>query len=574
MTVLRGKDPHDAVVGLAPYDGSRRQQWFPRGGQWQWGYDRSLCLVPDRNSHHLTLAPCSSSSSSIWTLDVHGLLSMGSNVMDVPWETPRTRIIMYPKHGGENQRWWTLSGLKGASSRKIYPFSAGDINTYKQEVARGLINKLSPLSEPVPHTRDVDHYPGTVAPTTPRISATITLDLSNLGHPKHLRMTVPEDWQATDLYVAAGDVFQVILPETLSAERASQITVRVGAQCDCLDPSSDNVTGQEFKRMPVVTEEFDVEPGENSMRSQFGGNLIFMYDDGDNFVIDVEVRNVVRTPRYILDHTKSTHWQQMKQLDSPYSILETERVVLVVPTAAARRIADPDELLRHYDVVMRMLNDLAGFNDHDRPPRGKQWMVDDIQISCGSAHAGFPAMFDSQYYNLCSSVTPRHWVTWHELGHNYQQHKWWSYVYGSESTVNLFSLYIQEQLMAEDRLKKENLYHKTAAAVDNGLTFEEADCWQKLVFLMEIKHAFPQQGWEMYRQLNRTTRALSEKEADFLSASRQRQYDYVYKVLSCGVGADLILHYRRWGLPISQEACTDVQGMQLQKAPANLSLQC
>ncbi|XP_071544031.1 uncharacterized protein [Panulirus ornatus] len=573
VTVLSGTDPQDAVVGLAPYNGSTRQQWFFRDGQWQWGSDRSLCLTPDWKSHCLMLAPCSSASGA-WTHDMQGLFSMGSYVMEVPAETPQTRILVHPKHGGKTQQWWTLSKLKAALGCKIYPFSACDTNVYKQEVARGIINKLSPLSGPLPHLRDVDHFPGTVASTTRRISANITLNVSNLDYPEYLRMTVPEDWQATDMYVVDGDVFQVILPETLSPERASQITVRVGAHCDNLTPTSDNVSGKDFKRMPVITEEFDVEPGVNNMRSQFGGNLIFMYDEGEKFVVDVEVRNVVKAPHYIMGHTDSIHWQQMKQLDSPYSILETERVVLVVPTEAARSITDPDELLQHYDGVMSMLEYLAGFDETDPPPQGKQWLVDDIQISAGSAHAGFPAMFNRQYYNLCSTKTPLSWVTWHELGHNYQQKDWWSYAYGSESTVNLFSLYIQEQLMGEDRLKKDNLYVKTAAAVDKGLIFQGADCWQKLVFLMEIKHAFPQQGWKMYRQLNRTTRKLSKEEADILAHSTQRQYDYVYRILSCMVGADLILHYRRWGLPISLEAQREVKGFGLQEAPANLSGQC
>ncbi|XP_042211670.1 uncharacterized protein LOC121859069 isoform X2 [Homarus americanus] len=570
VTVLSGTGPDDAVVGLAPYEGSKRQQWFVKDGQWQWGGNLSFCLAPDWNSHTIKLASCSS-NSHFWSLDSNGVFSFESFVLDVPWEQPRTNIIMYPKHGGENQRWWTLSGLKSASNRKIYPFSAQDHNKYKQEVARGFINKLSPLSEPIPHTRDVEDFPGRVAPTTPRINANIPLDITSLGHRENLRMTLPENWKATDFYVAAGDVFHVILPETLSLERASQITVRVGAQCDCLEPSSANVSGRNFNRFPLVTEEFDVEPGVNSMRCQFGGNLIFMFDEGDHFNITVEVRNVVRAPRYILGQNNALQWQNMKQLDAPFSILETHKVVVVVPTITARNITDPQGLLLRYDDVMSKLEFLSGFDETDPPPRGKQWLVDDVQIKAGSAHAGFPAMFDRYCYDLCCPSTPHDWVTWHELGHNYQQGKWWSYAYGSETTVNLFSLYIQEKLKGEDRLKKENQYMKTAAAVDKGLTFIEADCWQKLVFLMEIKHAFPQSGWEMFRRLNRTTRSLPLNEANTLASRTSHQYDYVYKILSRSVGSDLILHYHRWGLPISQEAQTEIKRLELPMAPADLS---
>nr|XP_045612961.1 TRPM8 channel-associated factor 1-like [Procambarus clarkii] len=570
VTVVSGAGPQDAVVGLAPYEGSTRQQWFLRDNCWLWGCNRSLCLVPDLRSSSLKLERWSPNLPT-WNISTNGVMTVGNYAMDVPWEKPRTRIIVYPKHGGINQMWWTLSGLKDASRRSVYPFSARDNNTYKQEVARGLINKLSPLSQPVPHARDVDRFPGRVAPTTPRITETLTLNITGLRQRENLRMTVPEDWQATDLYVAAGDVFQVILPDTLTPARASQISVRVGAQCDCLEPTSNNVSGKGFNRMPVVTEEFDVQPGENCIRSQFGGNLVFMFDDGDNFKIHVIVRNVVKAPHYIMGKTNFEEWKTLRQLDAPYSILETDVVVVVVPTLSARKITNLDELLRRYDDVIRKLEFVSGFDESDPPPRGKQWLVDDVQITAGSAHAGFPAMFDRQYYDLCCLSTPHDWVTWHELGHNYQQGKWWSYAYGSESTVNLFSLYIQEKLKGEDRLKKENQYMKTAAAVDGGLTFKKADCWQKLVFLMEIKHAFPHHGWEMFRQLNITTRALSREEANTLASSTQHQYDYVYKQLSHTVGADLILHYQRWGLTISPQAQEEVQKLRLPKAPADLS---
>ncbi|XP_069169092.1 TRPM8 channel-associated factor 1-like [Procambarus clarkii] len=570
VTVVSGAGPQDAVVGLAPYEGSTRQQWFLKDNCWLWGYDCSLCLVPDLISSSLKLEPWSPNLPA-WNMDAEGVMAVGNHAIDVPLQDPRTRITVAPKNGGINQRWWTLSGLKAASRRSIYPFSARDNNTYKQEVARGLINKLSPLSQPVPHARDVDRFPGRVAPTTPRITETLTLNITGLRQRENLRMTVPEDWQATDLYVAAGDVFQVILPDTLTPARASQIFVRVGAQIDCLEPTSNNVSGKMFNRMPVVTEEFDVQPGENCIRSQFGGNLIFMFVEGDKFEIQVEVKNIVKAPRYILGQTDAEQWNKLKELDAPYSILETDRVVLVVPTLSARKISNLDELLRRYDDVIRKLEFVSGFDESDPPPRGKQWLVDDVQITAGSAHAGFPAMFDRQYYDLCCLSTPHDWVTWHELGHNYQQGKWWSNAYGKESTVNLFSLYIQEKLKGEDRLKKENLYLKTATVVDGGLRFEKANVWEKLVFLMEIKHAFPHHGWEMFRQLNITTRALSREEANTLASSTQHQYDYVYKQLSHTVGADLILHYQRWGLTISPQAQEEVQKLRLPKAPADLS---
>ncbi|XP_069990263.1 uncharacterized protein [Penaeus vannamei] len=571
LTVLSGSDPRDAVVGLAEYTGSGRQQWFVQGGQWQWAGNRSLCLSPDEGRQGLCLAP-SGKSSAFWTLNEEGIFGTESRALDVPWEEPRTKVILYPAHGGQNQKWWRLSSLIAATRCVKYPLACTDVDTYKQEMARILVNKLSNVSLPLPHAVDVDTFPGSVAKTTPRCSRSFTLDLTVLGQASNLRMTAPEDWQPTDAYVPAGEVFQIVLPETLSEARADQITARVGAQRDVLGPESGNVVDQrKFMRCPVVSEEFELKPGVNTLRSQFGGSLIFTYEEGENFTTIAEVRNVVEAPFYVMGQTTTSQWAKMKELDAPYCVLVGDKVVVVAPTKAAWKLSDPKRLLRRYDDVIGMLESLSGFTAGDPPPRGKQWIVDDVQISCGSAHAGFPAMFDRQYYDLTSLGTPHDWVSWHELGHNYQQGEWWSYTYGSESTVNLFSCYIEEQIGIGNRLQRENRYMETAFAVDKGLTFEAADCWQKLVFLMEIKNAFPYPGWDMFRNLNRSVRALSPEQADQLAASEQRKLDYVYKILSREVGADLILHYERWGIFISPEARLEIQQEGFEKAPEDLT---
>lgn len=569
LTVLNGTSPNEASIGLAPYTGDARQQWFVKDGIWEWSQDRSYCLAPDLQKGMLKLALNKDSGSS-WTIDKDGLFVNRSRALDVPWEGDRTKVILYGKHGGINQRWWRMSSLKSCVGCKMYPLSAADENTFKDEVARGIVNRLCPLTEPLPHPRDIDHYPGTVAPGTPRKTLMCTLVVGTVQQRSNLRMTVPEDWQATNMYVVAGDIFTITLPN-ITEKQAEQITVRVGAHRDCLNPTSPNLQKGFFKRMPVVSEEFDINPGVNRLRSQFGGNLIFTYEGKERFNVTAEVKNVVETPHYILGKSSSTDWKKMKGLDAPFSVLETDKAVLIAPTSEARGIVDIDGLLRRYDDIMTKLEDLSGFTQNDPPPQGKQWMVDDVQITAGSAHAGFPAMFDHQYYDLTSPETPHDWVVWHELGHNYQQGPYWSYAYGSESTVNLFSLYIEEKLKGDDRLKRENRYLPAAQAVDKGLTFEQADCWQKLVFLMEIKHSFPSHGWEMYRHLNRTIRALSEQDAAVLKKNRQNQYDYVYVTLSRFIGTDLLPHYQRWSLPVSEKAQNEVRSLRLPKAPQNMS---
>lgn len=137
----------------------------------------------------------------------------------------------------------------------------------------------------------------------------------------------------------------------------------------------------------------------------------------------------------------------------------------------------------------------------------------------------------------------------------------------------MFSLYIQEQLFDEDRLEQQNKYVTATDAVDTGMTYDEATVWQKLMFLMEIKFAFPEQGWEMYRQLRKITRALSEEvAADLAEAShRQQRLDHAYKTLSKIVCSNLIETYNRWVIIISQDAKDEILAPGLPKAPGDLS---
>ena len=227
---------------------------------------------------------------------------------------------------------------------------------------------------------------------------------------------------------------------------------------------------------------------------------------------------------------------------------------------------------QRYDKVVDMHNDLSDFSSDDPPPRGKQWFVTDKTISAGSAHAGFPMMFWN--YDLASLDKPFYWGVLHELGHNYQQWNFWSFAYGSESTVNLFSVHAKDVLGHNDDFGGHEgiKYRKAAENVDNGMTFEKADAWDKLVFLLEILRAFPKVGWEMIRVLNRRVRAMDDAEAEKLSKDRQAQMDYVCKTLSEVVGQDLRGTYDRWGIKLSDEAKEHVAKMNLRKAPADLSV--
>lgn len=112
LTVLKGTGPSDAVIGMAKPTGGVQQQWIVCGGQWQWAGNRSYCLEPDFTKGQVRLA-LSASSNAVWTHDSADRMMVKSYALDVPWEKPRTKVIVYPHlHDGTNQKWWILSDLK------------------------------------------------------------------------------------------------------------------------------------------------------------------------------------------------------------------------------------------------------------------------------------------------------------------------------------------------------------------------------------------------------------------------------------------------------------------------------
>lgn len=226
--------------------------------------------------------------------------------------------------------------------------------------------------------------------------------------------------------MVAGNVVNVNLLDTLSAEIASQISVRISAHMDFLQPTSSNVINKhKWMCMPIVTETFELVPETNKICSQYGCHLIFMFSEGKNFTINAEVKNVAASSYFRLGETTIDQWQEELKKVSLHCLLETDKVVAVVATSDVKNISDPDSLMNRYDEIITMLNYAAGFDDTEPPPRGKYWLVKDIQITAGSAHAAFPAMFDRTYYDMASEETSYNWVIWHELGHDYQQIPYW-----------------------------------------------------------------------------------------------------------------------------------------------------
>ena len=110
LTVINGRSVCNAIIGMSKCHGGLNQQWFHKNGQLLWGGDQSLCLSKGK-SGKLCLAP-HDSQRELWIRNTQNQFILGSLALDVPWRSPRTKVHLYPKHSGSNQKWWIFSQLK------------------------------------------------------------------------------------------------------------------------------------------------------------------------------------------------------------------------------------------------------------------------------------------------------------------------------------------------------------------------------------------------------------------------------------------------------------------------------
>lgn len=100
----------------------------------------------------------------------------------------------------------------------------------------------------------------------------------------------------------------------------------------------------------------------------------------------------------------------------------------------------------------------------------------------------------------------------------------------------------------------------------NTVTWDDVDDpWNELVFLMQPVHAFPELGWDIYRQVHRAYRDLPEAERASTCQSEAQQVDTFYRLLSQASMADLRDHFTRWGFTLSQAALDSVAALGLEE---------
>jgi hypothetical protein len=404
--------------------------------------------------------------------------------------------------------------------------------------------KKAPVSRCDPHPAAAA-FPGSVSTDAPRVTRSVTVDLSVPG------------WQGTGLYAPPGGRITVA---TDPADAPRGLRVRIGCHKDALWHH------KTWRRCPEICRSVKMEAPVTRVANPFGG-LVYVEVPGGLGPGEAvfTLSGGVEAPRFVLGLTAEKEWREgIRSLPAPWAELETEKIVLTVPASAVRGLDKPEELMRFWDRVSDACRELAALPpERERPER----YVADVQISAGYMHAGYPIM---THLDIVDSMldterlrTNGHggvWGLFHELGHNHQSSDW-TFGGTGEVTVNLFTLCVFETVCGLEteahpsftKTAREDKIRKYRAG---GADF---DAWKRdpflaLIMYIQLREAF---GWEAYRKVFALYRDLPGSERPKSDDAKRDQWLVRFSRV---VERDLGPFFEAWGVPVSADARAAVVG--------------
>ena len=359
-------------------------------------------------------------------------------------------------------------------------------------------------------------------------------------------------WHSTGLYAVPGKLI------TVSAKGKKIIPgfkVRIGCHSDH--------TWQWYqtaqRRWPVISLNKEIKSPVTQVANPFGGLIYIEVPNNapENLKLTFTIQGAVESPRFVYEKTSPEEWKAaIQDVSAPWAELECEKLVLTIPSELATQIDDPREILQFWQQIADAQDDLSGRT----PPRYKERMVVDVDISAGYLHSGYPLMghLDSgpHLINIKMLKEKGTWGWFHELGHNHQRRAWNK---PGEVTVNIFSMYSMEHVVG---LKTEEVdwYKKCITAANkfyqNGPSPDKA-AWEDgttlpLAMFIQLRKEF---GWDFYKQVFRAYETAGQKKWPKTDPDRR---DMWLVVTSKAAKRNLAPFYDRWGFSTSAAAKKEV----------------
>jgi hypothetical protein len=436
-----------------------------------------------------------------------------------------------------------LAKLAGDDKAKVLPtpktpIKKTDLSPRLAATFQAMTAKILPPEQVKEHPA-AKIFPGEVPANTPRVARSLTLNT-----------TVPA-WHSTGLYAPAGSVVTVEIPESAAKKK---LWLRIGAHNDGL------WNLDKWDRFPEITMRAQLAKPVTKAASMFGGLIyIEVPDKCDLGDLAVKISGAVAAPYFVLGKTKQADWKdRLRKEPAPWAELECSKVIVTVPSSFVRTLDDPEGLMKVWERIVELEDDLAGTAaERKRPER----VVCDQQISAGYMHSGYPIMtWMDQPKNFTSkeALLKGNWGIFHELGHNHQSGHW-TFDGTGEVTCNIFSVLVFDKLCGvkpmEGRVGRDEIAKNYAKHVANDKSF---DYWKKEPFLalsmyVQLQDGF---GWDAYKKVFAEYRAASKDELPKNDDEKRDQWMVRFSKI---VGKNLGPFFQTWGVPVSQSALDEVK---------------
>jgi len=414
-------------------------------------------------------------------------------------------------------------------------------------------------------------FPGLVCSDESRLNnVQLNMNLNYNYVAENLKISVPPQAQfSTGLYAAPGELVIIDVPSSQFA-----LSVQIGAWTDNLSSI------QNAPRDPIIYSRQQLAPGRNFVRNLYGGHIYIYAGRPQTTPVPITFSNVVKSPDFVLGETTNEQWRAAIQTSCvPWLELRSKHMTFVVPReyCLQRPINDPTAAMQEWDNIIEMdYYDWLGLEENpvdsvDKAPLLPWRVVQDIKPVVGYGHSGFPIVVtnDFSWFSGIGNVTlidgGGNWGIFHELGHNNQQTRYWSWGNLGEVSCNFFAFKVAKRLEAQAPAAWPPKHPALAGAIPRAIAFAQDpsttknfdgqdtrinDPFSRLTPFIQMLEKVPAgsnyNGWEIMTALYKRARR-SER----ISLNDQAKRDFVYETVCEFTGLNWIPFFRKWGIVIS-----------------------
>ena len=328
---------------------------------------------------------------------------------------------------------------------------------------------------------DVEKYPGVVNTNGETVTQNINL------------YSAPTKWfagnmQSTGLWAPAQ--------QEVSIESKATVPVTVTVAL------ADDLTGREkhevsLNRPPRVTKTYDLKANDKvTFKVPYGGLIYIKGDSKEVQSADFTFTGVVKAPFY-----KDGKWQHDLNSPAPLGELESASFVYTTPKKnlnASNYTGGLEQFANDLDTFASSMNDFYGRDSEDGKhrmftyknlPGHKHRFANDVQISIGDAHSGYPVMNSSFSTNSTTlPTTPLNdWLIWHEVGHNAAETPL-TVPGATEVANNVLALYMQDRYLGKmNRVADDITVAPEYLEESNGQAWARGGAGDRLLMYAQLK---------------------------------------------------------------------------------------